>query len=83
MDQEESRRRIKEWLLKELGKDWDDDEKMRPKFKGFSGQRSDWEPNYIFWKDLIVKLSRHLNLLLINPSQVYYLSCLVIECMYV
>lgn len=70
MDEEETRERIKEWLLKEVGKDWEDDDKMRPKFKAFSGQRSDWEPNYFFWRDLIIKLSRHLCIFFINPSQV-------------
>nr|XP_017243281.1 PREDICTED: charged multivesicular body protein 7 isoform X2 [Daucus carota subsp. sativus] len=70
MESEENRAKIKDWLLKELGKDWEDDDKMRPKFKGFSGQRSDWEPNYIFWRDLIINLSRHLRVLFITPSQV-------------
>ncbi|KAL8120336.1 uncharacterized protein LOC141724706 [Apium graveolens] len=70
MNVEEHRGRIKEWLIKEVGKDWVDDEKMRPKFKGFSGQRSDWESNFIFWRDLIIKLSRHLGIFFIDPSQV-------------
>lgn len=70
MDEEQNRVKIKDWLLKQLGKDWEDDEKMRPKFKGFSGQRSDWEPNYFFWKDLIIKLSRHLGVFFVTPSQV-------------
>ncbi|KAJ6338427.1 hypothetical protein OIU76_007987 [Salix suchowensis] len=50
--------------------DWDDEIMATARFKAFSGQRSDWEPKYLFWKDLILKIARHLDLFIIRPSQV-------------
>lgn len=50
--------------------DWDDDAKSRARFKALSGQRSDWEPLYRFWRDLIVKVARHLHIFIISPSRV-------------
>lgn len=69
--EKEDEGRIEEWIRKELGTDWDDEVKMRGKFKAFSGQRTDWEPNFIFWRDLIINLARHLRLFIIRPSQVF------------
>lgn len=49
--------------------DWDDDVKATARYKAFSGQRSDWEPQFHFWRDLIIKISRQFNLLFLSPSQ--------------
>lgn len=49
--------------------DWDDEVKSRTRFKALSGQRSDWEALYCFWRDLIVKTARHLHIFLIRPSR--------------
>ncbi|XP_010045558.2 charged multivesicular body protein 7 [Eucalyptus grandis] len=50
--------------------DWDDEVVATARFKAFSGQRSDWEPRYQFWRDLILRIARRFGLLLIEPSQV-------------
>ncbi|KAK6118156.1 hypothetical protein DH2020_048140 [Rehmannia glutinosa] len=50
--------------------DWDDETKSRARFKALSGQRSDWEPLYRFWRDLILKVARHLRIFIIRPSHV-------------
>lgn len=49
--------------------EWDDEAKSRARFKALSGQRSDWEPLYCFWRDLIIKTARHLRIFLIRPSR--------------
>lgn len=49
--------------------EWDDEAKSRARFKALSGQRSDWEPLYCFWRDLIIKTARHLRIFLIHPSR--------------
>ncbi|PHU30348.1 hypothetical protein BC332_02441 [Capsicum chinense] len=60
---------VEEYLRKEVA-DWDDEVKCVAKFKAFSGQRSDWESLYVFWRDLILKVARHLRIFIIRPSQV-------------
>ncbi|KAJ6940706.1 charged multivesicular body protein 7 isoform X3 [Populus alba x Populus x berolinensis] len=60
---------VKEFIRKQVP-DWDDEIMATARFKAFSGQRSDWEPKYFFWKDLILKIARHLDLFIIQPSQV-------------
>ncbi|KAK9282142.1 hypothetical protein L1049_005054 [Liquidambar formosana] len=60
---------VGEFIRKEVG-DWDDEGVATARFKAFSGQRSDWEPKYHFWRDLIIKVARHFGLFFINPSQV-------------
>lgn len=60
---------VREFIRKEVG-DWDDEEVATARFKAFSGQRSDWEPKYRFWKDLILSVARHLRLLIIRPLEV-------------
>ncbi|XP_059659279.1 uncharacterized protein LOC132306083 isoform X1 [Cornus florida] len=60
---------ISEFIREEVG-DWDDEVKASARFKAFSGQRSDWEPKLEFWKDLILKVARHLGVFLIRPSEV-------------
>lgn len=49
--------------------DWDDEVKSRARFKELSGQRSDWEAVYCFWRHLILKTARHLRIFLIRPSR--------------
>lgn len=50
--------------------DWDDEVVCRARYKGFTGQRADWENRLQFWKDLVVKCARHLGLVVIEPSKV-------------
>ncbi|KAL6525850.1 hypothetical protein OROMI_030245 [Orobanche minor] len=57
------------FIRKEVG-DWDDEGMSRVRFKALSGQRSDWEPLYRFWRDLILKVARHLRIFIIRPSHV-------------
>lgn len=60
---------VREFIAKEFG-DWDDDVIYVARFKAFSGQRCDWEPTFLFWKHLIIKIATHFRILLITPSQV-------------
>ncbi|CAK9142260.1 unnamed protein product [Ilex paraguariensis] len=64
---------VGELIRKEVG-DWDDELMANARFKAFSGQRSDWEHKYLFWRDLILKVARHLGLFIIRPSQLISLS---------
>lgn len=50
--------------------DWDDEVVSRARYKGFTGQRTDWENRLQFWKDLVVKSARELGLVAIEPSKV-------------
>ncbi|KAI4384905.1 hypothetical protein MLD38_002990 [Melastoma candidum] len=65
MDYEE----IKEFVRSEVP-DWDDDVTSAARFKAFSGQRSDWEHKYVFWKELIVKVARRFGILAVNAAEV-------------
>ncbi|CAN1199898.1 Charged multivesicular body protein 7 [Linum perenne] len=58
-----------EFIRKEFP-DWDDELIATARFKAFSGQRSDWEPRYQFWRDLILRIARHFRILMIRPRQV-------------
>ncbi|KAM7276922.1 hypothetical protein ACFE04_018788 [Oxalis oulophora] len=60
---------VKEFVKKEVA-DWDDDVISTARFKAFSGQRSDWEPKFHFWRDLILKVATNFDLFIIKPSQV-------------
>ncbi|KAG2406465.1 uncharacterized protein HKW66_Vig0057210 [Vigna angularis] len=60
---------VRDFIAKEVA-DWDDDVIAVARFKAFSGQRCDWEPSFLFWKQLIIKIATHFRLLLIQPSQV-------------
>ncbi|KAM0015736.1 putative Snf7 family protein [Helianthus debilis subsp. tardiflorus] len=60
---------VREVILKEVP-DWDSEVTVSARFKAFSGQRSDWEPRYQFWKNLIIKIVRHLGIFIIRPSVV-------------
>lgn len=68
-EEEEEVRWVGELIRKEVS-DWDNEVMASARFKAFSGQRSDWEPRYFFWRDLIINLARHLRLFIIRPSQV-------------
>lgn len=64
------RERVREFIKKEVS-DWDDDEAVATaRFKAFSGQRSDWEPKYQFWKNLILNVARHLRLVIVRPHDI-------------
>ncbi|KAI3693832.1 hypothetical protein L1987_76785 [Smallanthus sonchifolius] len=66
---EDASHRVRELIRKQVP-DWDSDVMVATRFKAFSGQRSDWEPRYHFWKDLIINIARHLNIFIIRPSVV-------------
>ncbi|KAM7521363.1 hypothetical protein LguiA_011265 [Lonicera macranthoides] len=70
MDKEEEEVRWVGELIRKEVSDWDNEVMASARFKAFSGQRSDWEPRYFFWRDLIINLARHLRLFIIRPSQV-------------
>lgn len=59
---------MREFLRKEVD-GWDDPVKATAWFKGFSGQRRDWEGRYLFWRNLILKVARHLGTSIIRPSR--------------
>lgn len=50
--------------------DWDDDVIATARFKAFSGQRSDWEARFQFWRDLIIKVAEHLGRIIIDTEEV-------------
>ncbi|KAL8140469.1 hypothetical protein V2J09_006490 [Rumex salicifolius] len=60
---------VADFVTKEVV-DWEDEVKSTARFKAFSGQRSDWEPQFRFWRDLILKISLQFRLLIISPYQV-------------
>lgn len=62
---------VREYIKKEVG-DWDDDLAARSRFKAFSGQFSDWESTFLFWRHLILNVSGHFQFLFIRPSQVSF-----------
>ncbi|PQQ12074.1 charged multivesicular body protein 7 isoform X1 [Prunus yedoensis var. nudiflora] len=64
----EESERVREVIRKQVGDDWDDEVMSRARFKALSGQRSDWEPTYLFWRDLILSVARQLGLFIIKPS---------------
>lgn len=57
-------------FIREEVPDWDDEVVATARFKAFSGQRSDWEPRFFFWRDLILKVARHLGIFTIQASEV-------------
>lgn len=69
MSSSSSSSRIEEFIRGEV-QDWDDEVVSTARFKAFSGQRSDWEPKFHFWRDLIVKVARHLGVFTIRTSEV-------------
>lgn len=50
--------------------DWDDDVIATARFKAFSGQRSDWEARFQFWRGLIIKVAGHLGHIIIDTEEV-------------
>ncbi|XP_027351716.1 uncharacterized protein LOC113862744 isoform X2 [Abrus precatorius] len=61
--------RVRDFIAKEVP-NWNDEMVAVARFKAFSGQRCDWQPNFLFWRHLIIKIATHFGLLLIRPSQV-------------
>ncbi|KAE8700953.1 SNF7 family protein, putative isoform 2 [Hibiscus syriacus] len=59
---------VKEFIRQEVP-DWDEESIATARFKAFSGQKSDWEPKFQFWKSLITNISRHFGAFIISPSQ--------------
>lgn len=64
---------VKEFIRREVS-DWDDEVVAMARFKAFSGQRSDWEIRFQFWRDLILKVSRHFGVFIIDPVQVWSIA---------
>ncbi|XP_020582557.1 charged multivesicular body protein 7 [Phalaenopsis equestris] len=56
-------------LVKKEVPDWDDEVLATARFKAFSGQRSDWEPRFLFWRDLILKVARNLGVCVVRVSE--------------
>lgn len=60
---------MRDFLEKEVP-DWKDDDFARGRFKAFSGQKQDWGERMNFWTDLIIKVARHLDLVVIDTQVV-------------
>ncbi|CAN8253949.1 unnamed protein product [Cochlearia groenlandica] len=60
---------VKEFIRREVP-DWDDEVVAKARFKAFSGQRSDWDLRFQFWRDLIIKVSRQCGVFIVDPVQV-------------
>lgn len=60
---------VRDFIAKEVA-DWNDEVIGVARFKAFSGQKCDWEPTFLFWKHLTIKIATHFRILLIRPSQV-------------
>lgn len=63
-----------EELVRSEVPDWDDEVTAIARFKAFSGQRTDWEPKFIFWRDLIIRVARHLGVCTLRLSEVCHLG---------
>ncbi|GAB4841833.1 hypothetical protein Ancab_022577 [Ancistrocladus abbreviatus] len=59
---------LAEFIRKEVP-DWDDEVKATARFKAFSGQSSDWEPQFRFWRDLIIKIANHFGCFILSPLE--------------
>ncbi|BBN13895.1 charged multivesicular body protein 7 [Marchantia polymorpha subsp. ruderalis] len=57
-------------FLEQEWPEWRDDDFARARFKAFTGQKQDWEERINFWRDAIVKVARHLDLLIIDTKEV-------------
>ncbi|KAL9229565.1 hypothetical protein vseg_005018 [Gypsophila vaccaria] len=55
-------------FIKDVVPDWDEPEKAMARFKAFSGQRSDWAPQFEFWRDLIFAVCRRFKLVFVSAS---------------
>lgn len=71
-EEEREKARVRAFLRRAV-QDWDDPVKAVARFKGFSGQRSDWEGQYLFWRDLILNVARHLGTFIIRPSRLNHI----------
>lgn len=59
-----------EEAVKAEAPDWGDDAAWGARFRAFSGQRADWAPRYLFWRDLFIRVARRLGVLTIRSSEV-------------
>ncbi|XP_022146425.1 charged multivesicular body protein 7 [Momordica charantia] len=57
-------------FIKDKVTDWDDEVVTTARFKAFSGQKSDWEPRYLFWRDLILTIAHKFNFIFIKPIEI-------------
>eukprot|EP00250_Pteridium_aquilinum_P029955 c40402_g1_i1 orf=272-1537(-) len=60
---------VQGWLVSKVP-GWDDDVMCAARFKALTGQRTDWEGRFLFWRELIIDLARHLNLLVLDTHAV-------------
>lgn len=68
MESESKGSRVREFIREKVP-DWDDELVAIARFKAFSGQKSDWEPRYLFWRDLILAVAHQFNFIFIKPSE--------------
>lgn len=61
-------------FLEQEWPEWRDDDFARARFKAFTGQKQDWEERINFWRDAIVKVARHLDLLIIDTKEVTFVE---------
>jgi hypothetical protein len=57
-------------FLEKVVPDWKDDDFARARFKAFTGQKQDWEEKLNFWRDMIIKVARHLDVCVIDTVAV-------------
>ncbi|XP_038875996.1 uncharacterized protein LOC120068336 isoform X2 [Benincasa hispida] len=69
MEKESKGSRVREFIREKVP-DWDDEVVATARFKAFSGQKSDWEPRYQVWRDLIITIARKFNFIFIKPSEI-------------
>lgn len=69
MEKESKGSHVREFI-KDKVTDWDDEVVTTARFKAFSGQKSDWEPRYLFWRDLILTIAHKFNFIFIKPIEI-------------
>lgn len=55
-------------FLRDEVPDWGDDMVARARYKAFTGQRADWGNRLQFWRSVILKCARHLDVISIDPN---------------
>ena len=68
--EKESKELLVREFIREKVPDWDNEVVATARFKAFSGQKSDWEPRYLFWRDLILTIAHQFNFIFLKPSEI-------------
>ncbi|XP_022938857.1 charged multivesicular body protein 7 [Cucurbita moschata] len=68
--EKESKELLVREFIREKVPDWDNELVATARFKAFSGQKSDWEPRYLFWRDLILTIAHQFNFIFLKPSEI-------------